>query len=151
MWTYNYPPYLASGTEILQDMVTAYRAGAKYVIVFDYPKIEGNDYGILKEEHFTAMETFWDLTRSPQNNRPEKVEGEVAFVLPKDYGWGMRQPDDSIWLPKWGPDDLSPLMWENMNKMIEKYDLRLDIIYNDTRFDFEEKYSEIYFWNGTIN
>ena len=124
MWTYNYPPYLASGTEILQDMVTAYRAGAKYVIVFDYPKIEGNDYGILKEEHFTAMETLWDLTRSPQNNRSEKVEGEVAFVLPKDYGWGMRRPDDRIWSPKWGPDDWSPLIWENANKMIEKYDLR---------------------------
>ena len=151
VWTYNNPPYLASGTQILQDMITSYRAGAKYVIVFNYPKIKGNDYGILEEEHFTAMKTFWDLTRSPQEDSLEKVEGEVAFVLPKDYGWGMRQPDDSIWLPKWGPDDLSPLMWENMNKMIEKYDLRLDIIYNDTRFDFEEKYSEIYFWNGTIN
>ena len=151
VWTYNNPPYLASGNHILQDMITAYRAGAKYVIVFNYPKIKGNDYGILEEQHFTAMKTFWDLTRSPQKDPLEKVEGEVAFVLPKDYGWGMRWPDDSIWLPKWGPDDLSPVIWENMNKIIGKYDLRLDIVYNDTRFDFEEKYSEIYFWNVTIN
>ena len=150
VWTYNNPPYLASGTHILQDMITAYRAGAKYVMVFNYPKIKGNDYGILEEEHFTAMKTFWDLTRSPQKDSLEKIEGEVAFVLPKDYGWGLRQPDDRIWY-YWGPDDLSPLIWDNMNKMIEKYDLRLDIIYNDTRFDFEEKYSEIYFWNSTID
>jgi len=150
VWTYNNPPYLASGEQILQDMITAYRAGAKYVIVFNYPKIKGNDYGILEEEHFTAMKTFWDLTRSPQKDSLEKVEGEVAFVLPKDYGWGLRQPDDKIWY-RWGPDDLSPMIWDNMNKMIEKYDLRLDIIYNDTKFDFEKKYSEIYFWNSTID
>jgi hypothetical protein len=151
VWTYNNPPYIASGPQILQDMIAAYRAGAKYVIVFNYPKIEGNDYGILEEQHFTAMKTFWDLTCSPQEDPLEKVEGEVAFVLPKDYGWGMRRSDDSIWLPKWDSDDLSPLIWENMNKMIEKHDLRLDIIYNDTTFDFEEKYSEIYFWNDTTN
>jgi len=151
VWTYNNPPYIASGTQILQDMIAAYRAGAKYVIVFNYPKIRGNDYGILEEQHFTAMKTFWDLTRSTQKDPLEKVEGEVAFILPKDYGWGMRRSDDTIWLPKWGSDDLSPLILENMNKMIEKYDLRLDIIYNDTTFDFEEKYSEIFFWNDTTN
>jgi hypothetical protein len=151
VWTYNNPPYIASGPQILQDMIAAYRAGAKYVIVFNYPKIKGNDYGILEEQHFTAMNTFWDMTRSPHEDPLEKVEGEVAFVLPKDYGWGMRRSDDSIWLPKWDSDDLSPLIWENMNKMIEKHDLRLDIIYNDTTFDFEEKYSEIYFWNDTTN
>ena len=151
VWTYENPPYLGDGIEILQDMTTAYRAGAKYVIVFNYPKIEGNDYGILEEEHFTAMKTFWDLTRSPQKGSLEKVEGEVAFVLPKDYGWGMRQPDDRIWIPKWGPDDLSPLIWGNMNKLIKKFGMKLDLVYDDPQFSFEAKYSEIYFWNDTIN
>ena len=151
VWTYENPPYLGDGIEILQDMTTAYRAGAKYVIVFNYPKIEGNDYGILEEEHFTAMKTFWDLTRSPQKGSLEKVEGEVAFVLPNDYGWGMRQPDDRIWIPKWGPDDLSPLIWGNMNKLIKKFGMKLDLVYDDPQFSFEAKYSEIYFWNDTIN
>jgi len=151
VWTYENPPYLGDGVEILKDMITAYRAGAKYVTVFNYPKIEGNDYGILEEEHFTAMKTFWDLTRSPKKGSLEKVEGEVAFVLPKDYGWGMRQPDDRIWIPKWGPDDRSPLIWGNMNKLIKKFGLKLDIIYDDPQFSFEAKYSEIYFWNDTIN
>jgi len=97
------------------------------------------------------MKTFWDLTRSPKKGSLEKVEGEVAFVLPKDYGWGMRQPDDRIWIPKWGPDDRSPLIWGNMNKLIKKFGLKLDIIYDDPQFSFEAKYSEIYFWNDTIN
>jgi len=148
-WTYENPPYLENGTQILEDMKTAYRAGAKYLIVFNYPQT--NPYGILEEEHFNAMETFWDMTRSPQQGSLEKVEGEVAFVLPKDYGWGMRWLDDNIWLPKWGSDNQSLLIWENMNKLIERYGLTLDIIYDDPSFGFEEKYSNIYFWSDLID
>ncbi|MDH5770316.1 MAG: hypothetical protein OEZ25_03400 [Candidatus Bathyarchaeota archaeon] len=148
-WTYENPPYLENGTQILEDMKTAYRAGAKYVIVFNYPQT--NPYGILEEEHFNAMETFWDMTRSPQQGSLEKVEAEVAFVLPKDYGWGMRRLDDNIWFPTWGSDNHSLLIWENMNKLIERYGLKLDIIYDDPRFGFEEKYSNIYFWSDLID
>ncbi len=148
-WTYNESPYLESGTRLLQDMITAYRAGAKYVTVLNYPYYQ--TFGILEEEHFTAMKQFWDLTRSPQQDSLEKIEGEVAFVLPKDYGWGMRRPDDNIWFREWGPDELSSLIWGNMNKLIDKYELRLDIIYNDTKFDFGDAYSEIYFWNSQIS
>jgi hypothetical protein len=38
-----------------------------------------------------------------------------------------------------------------MNKLIEKYGLKLDIIYDDPKFNFEEKYAKVYFWNSTIN
>jgi hypothetical protein len=148
-WTYENPPYLENGTQLLEDMITAYRAGAKYVIVFNYPQT--NPYGILEEEHFNAMETFWDMTRSPQQGSLEKVEGEAAFVLPKDYGWGMRRLDDNIWFPEWSSDNQSLLIWENMNKLIERYGLKIDIIYDDPRFGFEEKYSNIYFWSDLID
>ncbi len=134
-----------TGPEMLQDMKTAYQAGAKYVIIFDYP-YEGT-YGILEDEHFDAMETFWNLAHS---GSLEKVEAEVAFVLPKDYGWGMRTLEDRIWLPDWGPDSRSTLIWDNLNKLIDRYGLRLDIIYDDPSFDFAEKYSEIYYWNSQI-
>ena len=151
-WTYENPPYLENGTQLLDDMKTAYRAGAKYLIVFNYPTDPpGNPYGILTEEHFNAMETFWEMTRSPQQGSLEKVEGEVAFVLPKDYGWGMRRLDDNIWFPEWGSDNQSPLIWENMNKLIERYGLKLDIIYDDPSFGYEKKYSEIYFWSDIID
>jgi hypothetical protein len=149
VWTYENPPHLESGTKILQDMITAYRAGAKYIVVFNFPYDQ--PFGILEEEHFAAMETFWDMTRSQQQSSLEKVEAEVAFVLPKDYGWGMRRLEDKIWKPEWGPDDKSPLIWENMNKLIERYGLKLDIIYDDPQFDYEEKYLQIYYWNSTIS
>jgi hypothetical protein len=151
-WTYQRPPYLENGTRLLEDLKTAYQGGAKYLIVFNYPTYPSdNPYGILEKEHFDAMETFWGMTRSPHQDSLEKVEAEVAFVLPKDYGWGMRRLDDNIWFPEWGPDELSPLIWENMNKLIERYGLKLDIIYDDPRFGFEEKYSNIYFWSDLID
>lgn len=96
------------------------------------------------------METFLDMTSSPQNESLENVDAKVVFVLPKDYGWGMRRAIDKIWFPEWGPDERSPLIWSNMNKLIDKYCLQLDIIYDDGRFGFEEKYSEIYYWDSQI-
>ena len=151
-WTYQNPPYLGNGTELLEDMKTAYRAGAKYLIVFNYPEHpSGNPYGILEQEHFDAMESFWETIHSPQQSALERVEAEAAFVLPKDYGWGMRRVEDNIWFPEWGSDSKSPLIWENMNKLIEKYGLKLDIIYDDPRFGYEEKYSNIHFWNDQID
>jgi hypothetical protein len=137
-----------TGPEMFDDMVFSYNAGAKYVVVFDYP-YEGT-YGILEEEHFEAMETFWNLTRSPVSENLQEINAEVAFVLPKDYGWGMRHPEDKIWMPSWGPDEKAELIWSNMNKLIEKYGLRLDIIYDDSRFDFVDSYSEVYYWNSEI-
>ena len=160
-WTYRNPPYLESGTDMLKDMMTAYRAGANYLIVFNYPKIKDNPYGILTEEHFAAMERFWNEIHSFPRSVFGDVEGQVAFVLPKDYGWSMiavpkdygwdmRNPSDKIW-GIWPPDNLSPLIWDKMNRLIERYGLKLDIIYDDHRFNFEEKYSKIHFWNSTIN
>jgi len=138
-----------TGPEMYGDIIASYSAGAKYVVIFDYPYDQ--PFGILDEEHFDAMETFWNMTRLPEQDSIEKVEADVAFVLPKDYGWGMRHLNDKIW-GVWpaDEDELAPLIWDNMNKLIDKYGLRLDIIYNDIRFDFEKKYSEIYYWNSQI-
>ena len=149
-WTYDNPPYLASGPEILEDMLTAYEAGAKYVIIFNYPTYpEDNPYGILSEEHFAAMQQFWTHTHQhPQDYGKEKAQ--VAFVLPKDYGWGMRTADDKIW-GLWPPDDLAPLIWDKMTTLINRYGLALDILYDDPQFNFTEKYSKIYLWNSTTD
>jgi hypothetical protein len=148
-WTYINPPYLVSGPEILKEMLRAYEAGAKYVVVFNFPKNpETNPYGILTEEHFAAMRQFWKHTHLYPKDHGE-IKGEVVFVLPKDYGWGMRNPNDLIW-GLWSADNRSSVIWENMNKLIEKYGLQLDIVYDDPRFNLE-KYSKVYFWNVTIN
>jgi hypothetical protein len=150
VWTYYEPPYLASGPEILEEMLAAYRAGAKYVLIFNYAEDEtGKPYSILNEDHFEAMQEFWRYTRSNTDQHGVTV-GQAAFVLPKDYGWGMRREEDNLW-GLWPADEKAPLIWENLNKLIAKHGLNLDIIYDDANFSYEEKYSQVYFWNATIN
>jgi hypothetical protein len=137
---------LPNAGEMFQKMLTAYQAGADYIIIFNFPQI--NSYGALTEAHFTAMEKFWTRIHTFPQNMLRKVQGEVAFVLPKDYGWGMRNPNDNIW-GLWPPDELSPIIWEKLNQLIEKYGLKIDIVYDDHQFDLAEKYSKICFWNHT--
>ncbi|MCW4045792.1 MAG: hypothetical protein NWE94_09795, partial [Candidatus Bathyarchaeota archaeon] len=153
-WTYHDPPYLAAANEIYSDMVTAYQAGAKYVIVFDYPTYpETNTYGILIEEHFAVMKQFWDYALGHPRGTSDEVKGQVAFVLPKDYGWGMRRTDyvteEKIW-GFWPEDEKVQLIGANMKKLISEHGLALDIIYDDPRFNYVKKYAQIYFWNNTI-
>ena len=154
VWTYNESPYLGIAQEVYDDMVLAYRAGAKYVIVFNYPTYpEDNPYGILSEEHFEAMAQFWSyVTTNPRGNG-QRVFGEIALVLPKDYGWGMRRNEyitlDRIW-GLWPEDERAPLILENTGKLLVKYGLNLDIIYSDERFDYTGKYYRIFHWNATI-
>jgi hypothetical protein len=153
-WSYYEPPYLANGSSILQDMMTAYRAGANYVVVFNYPRYpESNQYGVLTEDHFAAMKQFWNYVHTSPIDESEKGAGRVAFVLPKDYGWGTRRSqqlvEDNIW-GFWPEDEKTFSIGENMYHLMNKYGLELDIIYNDSRFNFEAKYSELYFWNSTI-
>jgi len=140
---------LASGPEILEDMLIAYETGAKYVIVFNYPKYpETNPYGILSDDHFNAMQQFWKhIHEHPEDYG--KTKGQVAFVLPKDYGWGMRGPTDRIW-GLWPADNASSVIWKKMNKLIDRYGLQLDIVYDDPRFSFDE-YSKVYYWNASID
>lgn len=154
-WTYYDPPYLASGPEIYQEMLMAYHAGAKYIIVFNHPKHpEGNVYGILAEEHFTAMKRFWSYIHAYPRAVYGKVKAQAALVLPKDYGWGTRRSEniveDRIW-GFWPEDEKTPIIGENMKKLLEKYGLQLDIIYDDPKFNYREKYPAIYFWNSTIS
>jgi hypothetical protein len=145
-WTYMRPPYLGSGAEIYEDMTTAYDAGAKYVVMFDYEK--ENQKGILTEEHFRAMEQFWEYVSS--NSKKEKIKAQVAYILPNYYGWGMRHPDDKIW-GIWDADEKSSIIWENLNKLETKYGLLLDIIYDDPQYDIKESYYQTFVWNATIN
>jgi len=144
-WKYDEAPYLDSGEEIYNQMVLSYQAGAKYIIIFDYPTIDSNPYGVLTEDHFEAMQNFWqDIT----SKSVEKVEAEAVLVLPKNYGWGMRNVADRIWL--WGPDEYSQQIWDISRTLIEQYGIKLDIVYDDPQFPVDGKYQQIYYWNQTL-
>ncbi|MDR0797660.1 MAG: hypothetical protein LBE70_02930 [Nitrososphaerota archaeon] len=145
-WKYDEAPYLDSGEEIYQQLSLAYQAGAKYLIIFDYPEIENNPYGVLTEDHFEALQKLWTDIHNPSINRASPVK--AVLVLPQNYGWGMRHVEDRIWL--WGSDEYSQTIWNISQKLIDKYGINLDIVYDDPQFPVIGKYQNIYYWNQTL-
>jgi hypothetical protein len=150
-WTYTEPPYLESGEELYDDMVLAYENGAKYILVFDTN--EDYTHEVIKEEegHFDALKRFWQY--AIDNPRPSNPPSDrVAYVLPKDYGYGFRGPDDKIW-GLWPAADYNESfkISTEVGNLIDKYQNRLDIIYNDgLEAGNSYGYSELFFWNGTV-
>jgi hypothetical protein len=139
-------PALANGTEMLFQMKTAYTAGAKYIILFDYPYINNNPYGILTTEQLNAMETFWQYTI----NHPEEfnsIKVDTAMVLPRNYGFGFRNAQDDVWI--WGPDNMSAPIYNLSQNLIGQYGLGLDIVYDDKAFPLQANYTRVIWWNST--
>ncbi len=137
-----------TGPEMLYDMLVSYETGADYIIIFNYPKApSGNPYGILEDEHFEAMQRFWNYMQ----HHPEeygKTEAQAALVLPENYAWAMRNPDDKIW-GYWGPDEKSQQIWELSKDLLGQYGLALDIVYDDPDFPIADMYQKMYYWNYT--
>ena len=151
-WKYGSAPYLDTGDQIYNQMMTSYQAGADYVVLFNYPILEGNNYGLMTEEHFIALERFWnDATKMKKVNTLNVASvAEAALVLPRNYGWGMRRPDDVIW-GFWGPDEKTIPIATLMSKLLAKYGTKMDIIYEDTAYPVAKGgYQKIYYWNSTI-
>lgn len=147
-WEYTAEPYIESGAELYKDLVLAYNSGAKYVVIFNYPKI--GRYGILTEEHFDELKKFWNyIHTSPRTYGVD--EGEVAYVLPSDYGFGFRHASDTIW-GLWDADEWSEKIWNDVNKLRDQYGSRLDIVYTDPEFDnvLKRHYNKLIFWNEKI-
>ena len=146
-WKYDKPPYLDTGEEIYKQMVQAYQAGASYITIFNYPKLNENKYGVMQDEHFAALERFWNVVVEPNIGRArESSSSEAVLVLPRNYGWGLRSPDDRIW-GMWGPDDKSPQIWETSRKLLSEYGLKLDIVYDDPALPATGRYKRVYYWN----
>jgi hypothetical protein len=137
-----------TGLEMYQDMITAYETGAKYVIIFNYPTSPPyNPYGILTDEHFTAIEQFWNYMQTYPEEYGKTVV-QAALVLPENYGWALRHPNDRIW-GYWGPDENSQQIWQLTQDLVEEYGLALDIVYDDPKFPVDGIYQEVYYWNHT--
>ena len=144
-WTYTQPPYIESAEELYKDMVLAYDNGAKYIVVFNYPT-NITKHGLLTQEHLDSVKKFWNYHKSkPQ---PRERTGETAYVLPKDYGYGFRGPNDKIW-GLWESDTLSPIVWNELNQLVESHGSKLDVIYEDAKPETRQRYKQLFFWNGT--
>ena len=148
-WTYTHPPYIESGPELYSDMVLAYESGAKYIVVFD--SNEDWTAGILKEEHYSALEQFWQYVQS-HPRKTSTASGRVAYVLPDYYAYGFRGPDDKIWG-----------IWESnsdVNSETPTYDLsmavgyvlmlymdKIDLVYENGQSANSYGYSGLIYWN----
>ena len=131
-------------------MVTAYENGAKYILVFDYAKdpVTNVTHGILQPEHLDALKQFWQYAKEhPRTN--SAVDDRIAYVLPKDYGYGFRGPNDWIW-GLFSADENSSKIWNDVNKWVEENKPLIDVIYEDTLQYGTFNYSKLVFWNGTI-
>jgi len=113
-------------------------------VVFDSNEEYTNT--ILTQEHLDAMKRFWQYTKD--NPRPANLlDGRVAFVLPKDWAYGFRGPDDKIW-GLWETDELVSGISEDLGVLLDEYGSKLDIIYDDG-LELDTTYKEYIFWNGT--
>lgn len=144
-WTNSTTPSLPSGEEMYYELELAYRSGADYGLVFNYAP-EGDGDGLLGEEHFEALEKFWtEVVENPNENN--NVKPDSVLVLPNSYGWGMRNPNDTIW-GLWLPDDKAEQIWNAVQNVLAQSN-NVDIVYEDVTFPVTGKYQHIHFWNST--
>ncbi len=151
-WKYNQEPYLENDKELYNDLALAYSAGAKYAFVFSYPAYPiGNQYGILQEEHFAALQRFWNTLHSnPASFGSNKAN--AVYIVPKNYGFGFRSPTDTIWGLK-PADALSQKIYNDTNNLLPNiYGSRFDILYDEAEIiaPLLKNYTAIYYWNQTI-
>jgi len=145
-WTYTQPPYIETDEELYNDLLLAYDNGAKYIAVFNSNKNYSD--GILNQEHLDALKQFWQYTQT--NPRKLSLTNErTAYMLPKDYAYGFRGPNDKIW-GLWEADDLSVPISINLGSLLEQYGSKLDIIYEDyLQMGRSQEYNKLINWNDT--
>jgi len=140
-------PYLEPASDLYSDLVLAYDNGAKYILVFDSNK--NYTQTTLTDDHLDALRRFWNYAGNHPRDS-ESASDRVAFVLPKDYGYGFRGPTDRIW-GLWGADAFSFQLSTQVGAAIRTHQDRLDLIYDDgLKTNSSYGYSEITFWNGTV-
>jgi hypothetical protein len=130
-------------------LALAYNAGAKYAVVFSYPNVTG--YGTLTEEHFEALQNFWKTLHGNSGSLGQS-KPTVAYIVPKDYGFGFRNTNDTIW-GLFPPDAISQKIYDDTDTLIARYDAHLDILYDDPNITTPSLlmcYSHVFYWNQTI-
>ena len=147
--TYSANSTIENLTQLYNDMVFAWQSDAKYIIVFDGNSTDAATSGVLTQTHLNVMKQFWTYTKT--NTRSNEYPADTAYVLPPDYGYGFRSPNDTIW-GLWSADALSSVVWNQANTLLATYGNKLDIVYAN-RLDSEPitlPYKTLIFWNGTV-
>ena len=140
------PLLLQNGSQMYDEMKTAYEEGAKYAVVWNYSPY-GNGTGLLQDQNFAALQEFWiDVVKNPEETN--NCTGQIALVLPQDYGFGLRSPEDHIW-GIFQADNSSQQVWNAVQTSLTKYGSRLDIVFSDPNYPVAGRYVQVYYWNQT--
>ena len=153
-WAYQQPPYMELGSDLYEDMISAYQNGAKYIIVFD-----SNEYwteNVLQQDHFDAMKQFWQFAQTnPRTTMP--LSTRSVYVLPENYGDGFRSPDDTIW-GLWradfniaeGSQNFTTNIKMSIATLLQMFGPKLDIVYPRADQTVESiGYENVFYWNDT--
>ncbi len=144
-YTYTTPPFIESAANLYSDMLYAYNNGAKYIVVYDSSL--NWTTGILDQDHLNAMKQFWQyMTNNPAAEN--SAQPDTAYVLPQDYAYGFRGPNDKIW-GLWGPDNLTVTIATQLSSLMTQYGNNLNVVYDAPSINYTSQYSEVIFWNGT--
>jgi len=155
-YKYTNSPYIESAPDLYNDMIYAYNNGAKYIVVYD--SNPNWTQGILDQEHLNSIKQFWQYMNG--NPRTDSSIGpDTAYVLPQDYAYGFRGPNDTIW-GLWGADNLTSISEDQLitiatqlSGLIQQYGTNnyenLNVVYADGSVNYASQYSELIFWNGT--
>lgn len=147
---------LVTGDQLYQELVMSYDAGAKYAVIFNfaeterYPKepLYPTQYGIIFEEHFEALDRFWEYLHSnPQKHG--SLKADVVLVLPQVFGMGFRNSGERIW-GLFEADYWSERIFSDVQTYVNQYGSRLGIVYDDAAFNeaIKSSYDEIIYWTG---
>jgi hypothetical protein len=147
-WKYDKAPYLENGADLYNDLALAYSSGAKYAVIFSYP--DAGEYGTLTQEHFEALQRFWNTLHDNPASFGEN-RAQVAYVVPGDYGFGFRSATDTIW-GLFPADNLSAKIYGDVELLTSRYGAKLDILYDGSEAAAKlGNYSKVFFWNQTIS
>ena len=146
-WKYQQPPYLADKQELVNQMQTAYKCGAKYILLFNYYGTNSSTYGTMEQQHFDAVQTIWEQTVINPEQEWGSLKADSAVVLPYNYGYGGRWMDDHIW-GIFKPDNQTRQIWNVMQQSLQEHGLRTDIVYDDENYPLLDRYVNVYHADG---
>jgi len=76
------------------------------------------------------------------------INADTAFVLPKNYGCGLRWEQDKLW-GVIEPDQEARQIWNHLQTVLANNGYDLDVVYDDPAFPTAGKYPQVIYWNQT--
>jgi len=146
-------PYMENSSQLYKDMVLAYENDARYIVVFDSNL--NFTQTVLSSLQLNAIKQFWQYAQDNPRTVSQPSD-RSAYVLPQDYGYGFRNPNDTIW-GLWSTDYNGPASLNFTTDIsmcvvtfLQMFGQKLDILYSDANETAKSLgYQNVIYWNDT--